>query len=92
MIYPVEAVIAAVIVMGLGGRVVEMRMVRGPNATSEPLPDHLKQNIQGLDIGDDLFGKLVIEYKDLRVVVDPLRKKMSDDGNKVALRNDYVPS
>src|SRR5947207_2516624 len=41
-------VIAAVIVMGLGGRVVAMRIVRGSNATSEPLADHLKQNIQGL--------------------------------------------
>jgi hypothetical protein len=75
----IVTVIAALIVMGLGGRVVERRMVLGPNGTSESLTDYLKQNIQGLDIGDDLLGKLVGEYKDLGVVVEPLRKKMSDD-------------
>ncbi len=72
-------VIAALIVMGLGGRMVERQMVLGSNGTSEPLTDYLKQNIQSLDIGDDMFGRLVSEYKDLRVVVEPLHKKMSDD-------------
>jgi hypothetical protein len=65
--------------MGLVGRVVERRMVRESNGMSEPLTDYLKQNIQGLDIGDDVLARLVSEYKDLRVVVEPLRKKMSDD-------------
>ena len=75
----VLTLVAALIVVGIGGRVVEMRMVRGPIAMSKPITDYLRENIQSLNINDEVLGKLVGEYKDLRVVFEPLREKMTED-------------
>src|SRR5882724_8752859 len=72
-------IIAALIVMGIGGRVVERRMIRGPMPTAEPITDYLRENVQRLNIRDEVLAGLVSEYKDLRVVIEPLREKMTED-------------
>jgi hypothetical protein len=70
-------IIAALIVMGIGGRVVERRMISGPLTTVEPATDYLRENVQRLNVRDEVLAGLVSEYKDLRVVIEPLREKMT---------------
>lgn len=71
-------IIAALVIMGIGGRVVERRMIGGRITTSEPMTDYLRENIQRLNIRDEVLAGLVSEYKDLRVVIEPLREKMTE--------------